>query len=642
MNSCKGCGIEGHNKYCELCDILIPAIGGSSMDLVPIEEDMDKAVQRIGLTRGHNGTFWKNLSEGLDDTNDWLNQPRNLPDSHWIIEPPRAWTLDEEMIEEIKNKKKIDINLSARRRLQRGGILPDGSYLTWTDGQFWLDGIALSVPYITLGKLLQIPQANEIDWRGLLYSLNIACSRISPNMPRFRQFHGGRRDYDKEITLHPVIRFILPSMIDGELGREMAFLNRQNREYVLDIPSYLIEDYQWFERWKNYTDLNHLERQDLLGCKTLEIRNGKVSLYLRKNLSWKKRVIPADFQLISRLIKYALSPVDHDEYQFLRCLQYGLLTTKHTALDESNINGIEFLRGIISNPRIRIDSTRKSFLVDGVSGVTWEISPGSGPHRSRFRVRPNSMKDGNLPGRLTDRVCVVETPELRRLVLGDAIGTIILSLLDDVSASTEIETLEPIVRYAVRQQREGQDFIDRIAQRIGRDYELRNRQVDPVEAENFRLERARAEELAIRATVIFPRLWSVLLRLPLGTFLTFNNPPEEEFCRIRIDGFQTTMSIRDELEEQIIDEMLRAAGWNRMADVPQEPGQPNIMYRMYTRMDLPTPNLANAVHRFGELLEPMITIGQRMRIAPGPAWTNFERRDPGIAQLLANTDGPLD
>ena len=63
---------------------------------------------------------------------------------------------------------------------------------------------------------------------------------------------------------------------------------------------------------------------------------------------------------------------------------------------------------------------------------------------------------------------------------------------------------------------------------------------------------------------------------------------------------------------------------------------------MYTRQEYPRQNLANAAHRFGEILEPMITIGQRMRIAPAPVWTNFERRDPGIGPLPPNTDAPLD
>ena len=98
----------------------------------------------------------------------------------------------------------------------------------------------------------------------------------------------------------------------------------------------------------------------------------------------------------------------------------------------------------------------------------------------------------------------------------------------------------------------------------------------------------------------------------------------------------------DEIEEELTHEMLIASGWIRMADLPNDPNHPHGVYRMYTRMDHPRQNLANAAHRFGEILEPMITIGQRMRIAPGPAWANFERRNPGIGPLPPNTDGPLD
>ena len=131
-----------------------------------------------------------------------------------------------------------------------------------------------------------------------------------------------------------------------------------------------------------------------------------------------------------------------------------------------------------------------------------------------------------MPGRLTEGVCIVETPELRNLVLGDAIGTIILSLLDDVTASREIETLEPAVRFALNGQRQGQDFLERLGRRAGREYELRNRNAEAEEIREMERRRADAEELAIRATVQFPRLWSVLLRLPLGTTLTFTRQDE--------------------------------------------------------------------------------------------------------------------
>ena len=150
---------------------------------------------------------------------------------------------------------------------------------------------------------------------------------------------------------------------------------------------------------------------------------------MRQEMKWKTRRIPANLGLISRLLNCALSPISHDDFQFLRCLQYGLLTGEDTALSEADAKGIEFLRSILNNDRVNLDRKKSIFLVEGVSGVTWSISPGNGSHGSRFRVRANSVNNGNIPGRLTEGVCIVETPELRGLVLGDAIGTIILSLL---------------------------------------------------------------------------------------------------------------------------------------------------------------------------------------------------------------------
>ena len=97
------------------------------------------------------------------------------------------------MKDEIENGRDFDGNFSARRRLQRGGILPDGSYLSWANGQFLLDGIPISVPYLTLEKLVQRDGAEEFDWRSFLLSLNIACSRITPNPRRARFLTEGRR-----------------------------------------------------------------------------------------------------------------------------------------------------------------------------------------------------------------------------------------------------------------------------------------------------------------------------------------------------------------------------------------------------------------------------------------------------------------
>ena len=67
MSPCKGCGVSEEKDFCDLCDILIPAIGGTSLQLVPNDHEMNSAVSRIGLRRGHKGIFWSDLDMNLKD-----------------------------------------------------------------------------------------------------------------------------------------------------------------------------------------------------------------------------------------------------------------------------------------------------------------------------------------------------------------------------------------------------------------------------------------------------------------------------------------------------------------------------------------------------------------------------------------------
>ena len=99
MSSCKGCGVSEERNFCDLCDVLIPAIGGTSLHLVPKDHEMNSAVSRIGLKRGHKGIFWSELDVNLRDSIDWIKSPREIPDSHWIIDPPGPWYLDLSLIQ---------------------------------------------------------------------------------------------------------------------------------------------------------------------------------------------------------------------------------------------------------------------------------------------------------------------------------------------------------------------------------------------------------------------------------------------------------------------------------------------------------------------------------------------------------------
>ena len=64
------------------------------------------------------------------------------------------------------------------------------------------------------------------------------------------------------------------------------------------------------------------------------------STYICVEMKWKTRRIPANIELISRLLNCALSPISHEDFQFLRCLQYGLLTSEDTALSQADAKGL--------------------------------------------------------------------------------------------------------------------------------------------------------------------------------------------------------------------------------------------------------------------------------------------------------------
>ncbi|MEK9738361.1 MAG: hypothetical protein VW438_01390, partial [Euryarchaeota archaeon] len=54
---------------------------------------------------------------------------------------------------------------------------------------------------------------------------------------------------------------------------------------------------------------------------------------------------------------------------------------------------------------------------------------------------------------------------------------------------------------------------------------------------------------------------------------------------VQIQGYATTINMRNEIEEELVNEMLISSGWIRMADLPNDPNHPHAVYRMYTRQE---------------------------------------------------------
>tara|TARA_B100000029_G_scaffold21482_1_gene21716 strand:- start:74 stop:607 length:534 start_codon:yes stop_codon:yes gene_type:complete len=171
---------------------------------------------------------------------------------------------------------------------------------------------------------------------------------------------------------------------------------------------------------------------------------------------------------------------------------------------------------------------------------------------------------------------------------------------------------------------------------MGGPMDLEHRARDIAEQEIHEARNA-AEEIAIRATVIFPRLWSVILRCQIGTTALMLPLAGREF-RVTFSNYDTRITLRNQIEVDLVNMMLEAAGWRRSREHENPENNGVIMMRF----EVGELDMSRHVERFGELLEPMITIRERMRLMPGPAWANFDRRNPGPGPLPPLTDGPLD
>ena len=83
--------------------------------------------------------------------------------------------------------------------------------------------------------------------------------------------------------------------------------------------------------------------------------------------------------------------------------------------------------------------------------------------------------------------------------------------------------------------------------------------------------------------------------------------------------------------------MLGASGWTRERSEEEVRGY----QRVYLRTGTGPQGLANLVEEFAALLEPELSVNERVRLVANPAWSFFERDNPGICALLPGTNQRL-
>ena len=463
VNECAGCKKNIiSKKWCDVCVLLVPEITGCKLDLIPDEERAEKL--RIILQRPTSriNDVWKSFRNIDDKYSNWAKEEKITKVQKRIFDWNEE-TNDYSSVFLTKDQHKFNPLISRRynseeiediRRLQRGAILPDGSHISWVSGNFFLDGEVIDIPYKDMWEILdEKTNMNIFNWKILLYSMSLATRNdITKKRTRTLQFprHVIRSEGEKNIIVHPI-----NILISNERDRKYDFIkdviyNEANR------------DKDWLNEWNDYytARLNlGYSRQRTVPI-SLVIDKGRLMIRVRRNDAWRKIRVPRDPKIWAILINWCLSIQGDIKRTNLECLQYYLFCdSERKIISDADVNGINFVKGIVESSDGRINlEPKKGFIVEGDSGLKYTVKPGRGPHESRFRVRADTFDERDIAEEQINRwmyrrdeahqnitgkeLCIVEQEHLRKLVLGDAIGSILMALLSDEKSRNNIDTLD--------------------------------------------------------------------------------------------------------------------------------------------------------------------------------------------------------
>lgn len=481
LNNCLGCEseIEGR-QWCEICQILIPEITQYSLDTIPNKKKAEKIRKMLKDPEPVIRKVWKAFDKIDRSEKSWFMLESSVYNRkiipNWNVKNEIIHTIFSEDDDEFFSSRWVGKKKDTEtlRRLQRGGILPDGSHISWASGKFFLDGEIINLPYRDLREILGKSTHDMYDLKLILYLISLATENkpIDNKKNIFLRFQQtGMWNYNKNICKHPINNL--------EISEKKRFY-----ETIKDItPKKLQQDTSyWMNRWdRELSDKTRIYPRRYSIPISLIIDRGRLMLRVRRNDKWRKIRVPRNLEIWSILINWCLTLPGNENRNHLESLQYYLFCNDEMEIiPMAEKNGIRFLKGIIENSNDKAYIDGKKIVVEGNYGVKYSVVPGFGPHGSRFKVLTDIVTDSDriqedmmrrlnrrLPGfggpnHRRKELCIVEEPHLRKLVIGDAIGSIVMALLNDDKSRQKIDTLDKhLSQFGRQDEGNNQDEIDR-------------------------------------------------------------------------------------------------------------------------------------------------------------------------------------
>ena len=455
------------DAVCSLCNSIIDhqPSGGFQTYLQP--EEHERAMALFGGPTGTSKRRWKTLSSNVEHMEhvQWARL-----DNHQdpIIGLPCSAADFDELVQAVERGD----NLSPHQwGMLRDGIeFFDGSMLRYMDSAWNLNG----VPLPGLGLAIVFALMGRIEARkgwnipGLLLGISSVNPNAGGSHPMMQRHHFGRRDLRSHYRpLAGMLTWLSNRLrVDRTLSMDSADCvpmmawshDIQNRMFdrrpgdmegmfkkaLAHHPPGLFQAYDtpWMREWQALEPA--LQRANTLKW-AMDINQKSVKIRVR-TASGKLRLIqvPTDPVLWAFLISIALSPLNSEAGRLLMGLQHNW-SVAHASPNQPSeplIKSLEFYHDIMNDLHENIFVEHAKVLVVGGLGHIYEIAVGPGQHGAPYTIEHVVDVEPNVK----HPICIHSGHFAQTVPLGDTIGGVLLSMVNDIRASQDIDSLQELLQ----------------------------------------------------------------------------------------------------------------------------------------------------------------------------------------------------
>jgi hypothetical protein len=200
-------------------------------------------------------------------------------------------------------------------------------------------------------------------------------------------------------------------------------------------------DTPWMRSWQTLQDTN---RHPTTLNWSMRTSNRHLNFRVRTRRGNTRLVkVPPEPGLWALLISLSLSPLHSDAGRFLLGLQHNwsVAYTQTAPPSTALLKSLEFCHQIMNGQPERIHLEHARVLVFGSMGHVYEVRVGSGQHGAPYQI---SHKTG-FEQHQQRAICIHSGRPSTALPLGDTMGGVLLSMLNDVKASETVHSLEEMI-----------------------------------------------------------------------------------------------------------------------------------------------------------------------------------------------------